>query len=212
MMKKNKLQKILFSKELLKATKEVQKEWIQELGLENLDQTEIVDINEYPLLKDPPEADEHWEMLMAGLPKDPEASEAIEKFLKKAVKHHERYKKSFIEEIINCKHSNIGKGTRKNPLQALHNLIEQFDIQFCKEHGCQQSAEFVSNVLQKRLFNEKTKIEVDPDDLIKDVSNEDDQIIWKNPITGIYGQPLKWVSVPKTIHDMRKKREKIKPS
>ena len=57
MMKKNKLQKILFSKELLKATKEVQKEWIQELGLENLDQTEIVDINEYPLLKDPPEAD-----------------------------------------------------------------------------------------------------------------------------------------------------------
>ena len=47
MMKKNKLQKILFSKELLKATKEVQKEWIQELGLENLDQTEIVDINEY---------------------------------------------------------------------------------------------------------------------------------------------------------------------
>jgi len=59
MMKKNKLQKILFSKELLKATKEVQKEWIQELGLENLDQTEIVDINEYPLLKDPPEADEH---------------------------------------------------------------------------------------------------------------------------------------------------------
>ena len=59
MMKKNKLQKILFSKELLKATKEVQKEWIHELGLENLDQTEIVDINEYPLLKDPPEADEH---------------------------------------------------------------------------------------------------------------------------------------------------------
>ena len=76
------------------------------------------------------------------------------------------------------------------------------------------------NKHQKILFskellkatNEKTKIEVDPDDLIKDVSNEDDQIIWKNPITGIYGQPLKWVSVPKTIHDMRKKREKIKPS
>ena len=45
MMKKKKIKKILFSKELLKATKEVQKEWIQELGLENLDQTEIVDIN-----------------------------------------------------------------------------------------------------------------------------------------------------------------------
>ena len=180
--------------------------------MENLDQTEIVDINEHPLLKDPPEADEHWEMLMAGLPKDPEDSEAIEKFLKKAVKHHERYKKSFIEEIVNGKHSNIGKGSRKNRWEALHNLIEQFDIQFCKEHGSQQSTEFVSNVLQKRLFNEKTKIKVDPDDLIKDVSNEDDQIIWKNPVTGIYGQPLKWVSVPKTIHDMRKKRENIKPS
>ena len=49
----------------------------------------------------------------------------------------------------------------------------------------------------KKTFNEKTKIEVDPDDLIKDVSNEDDQIIWKNPITVIYGQPLKWVSVLK---------------
>ena len=70
----------------------------------------------------------------------------------------------------------------------------------------------INYFLNKRLFNEKTKIEVDPDDLIKDVSNEDDQIIWKNPITGINGQPLKWVSVPKTIHDMRKKREKIKPS
>ena len=85
MMKQKKLKKILFSKQLLKATKEVQKEWIQELGLENLDQTEIVDINEYPLLKDPPEADEHWEMLMAELPKDPEDSEAIEKFLNKAL-------------------------------------------------------------------------------------------------------------------------------
>ena len=119
MMKKKKLQKILFSKELLKATKEVQKEWIQELGLENLDRTEIVDINEYPLLKDPPEADEHWEMLMAGLPKDPEDSEAIEKFLKKAVKHHERYKKSFIEEIINGKRDvpkNYSLSTFKNRL------------------------------------------------------------------------------------------------
>ena len=57
MIKKKKLPKILFSKELLKATKEVQKEWKQELGLENLEQTEIVDINEYPLLKDPPELD-----------------------------------------------------------------------------------------------------------------------------------------------------------
>ena len=82
MMKQKKLKKILFSKQLLKATKEVQKEWIQELGLENPDQTEIVDINEYPFLKDPPEADEHWEMLMARLPKDPEASEAIEVFKK----------------------------------------------------------------------------------------------------------------------------------
>ena len=35
---KKKLQKILFSKELLKARKESQEEWIQELGLENLDQ------------------------------------------------------------------------------------------------------------------------------------------------------------------------------
>ena len=77
MMKQKKLKKILFSKQLLKATKEVQKEWIQELGLENPDQTEIVDINEYPLLKDPPEADEHWEMLMAGLPKDPEDSKNV---------------------------------------------------------------------------------------------------------------------------------------
>ena len=46
--------------------------------------------------------------------------------------------------------------------KALHNLIEQFDIQFCKEHGSQQSAEFVSNVLQKRLFNEKTKMKLIP--------------------------------------------------
>ena len=45
------------------------------------------------------------------------------KFLKKAVKHHERYKKSFIEEIVNGKHSNIGKGSRKNRWEALHNLI-----------------------------------------------------------------------------------------
>ena len=50
MMKKKKLQKILFSKELLKATKEVQKEWIQELGLENLDQTEIEFFNRYRCL------------------------------------------------------------------------------------------------------------------------------------------------------------------
>ena len=40
MMKQKKLKKILFSKQLLKATKEVQKELIQELGLENPDQTE----------------------------------------------------------------------------------------------------------------------------------------------------------------------------
>ncbi len=208
-MKEKKPQKILFSKDLLKARHKSQEKWKKEIGLEHLDQKEVVKINDHPLFIDPPEADELWEMLMKGPPKE---SESLKRYLKKAIEHHERYKRSFVEEIIAGRHSNIGSGSRKNRWEALHNLIEQFDIQFCEEHGSQQSAEFVSNVLQKRLLNEKTKIEVDPDDLIKDVSNEDEQIIWKNPVTGIYGQPLKWVSVPKTIHDMRKKRENIKPS
>ena len=143
---------------------------------------------------------------MAGLPKDPEDSEAIEKFLKKAVKHHERYKKSFIEEIINGKHSNIGKGSRKNPRQALHNFIEQFDIQFCKERGSEQPAELVAKVLYQRLLDKKTKSKFDPDDLIMEVANEKAQILWKNPKTHVVGH-YQWNSVPQRILKMRKKRE-----
>ena len=152
-MAQNKKIKSLLTKDQHQWTKKMQDEEIERRE-KTLSQSssEVVKLNEDPLIKDPPELHEHWEILMQGLPEDPDA---WKEYLNKALKHHKRYKKSFDDEIIAGKHSNIGEGPRESHWTPLHDLFDRFDLDLEKERESIQKPEQVSKVLRSRLGNKE---------------------------------------------------------